>query len=98
MDQDHEVQDLEGLGPAQDPVVPEVLLGLEAHVCVVHGPRVQEGHVRGLALDLEDLDLLGYRSRLTLIIQWTTVCKVRLSVFCICIIDFFQKKLTPFLQ
>ena len=72
---------LEVLGPAQDPVALEVLLGLAAHVqglalahvCVVHGPRVQEGHVQGLALDLEDLDLLGYNNRLTLIIQWTPV-------------------------
>ena len=75
------MQDLEGLGPAQDPVVLEALLGLEAHVCVVHAPRVQEDHVRDLARDLEDLDLLGYNSRLTLIIQWTTVCKVRLGSF-----------------
>ena len=39
------MQDLEGLGPAQDPVVPEALLGLEAHVCVVHAPLVQEDPV-----------------------------------------------------
>ena len=39
------MQDLEGLGPAQDPVVPEVLLGLVAHACVVHAHRVQEDHV-----------------------------------------------------
>ena len=75
------MQDLEGLGPAQDPVVPEVLLGLVAHVCVVHAHRVQEDPVLDLAQDLEDLDLLGYKSRLTLIIQWTTVCKVRFSSY-----------------
>ena len=78
MGQDHEVQDLEVPGPVQDPVALEVLLGLAAHVeglalahvCVVHA---QEGRVQGLALDLEDLDLLGYNNRLTLIIQWTPV-------------------------
>ena len=92
------MQDLEGLGPAQDPVVPEALLGLEAHVCVVHAPLVQEDPVRDLARDLEGLDLLGYNSRLTLIIQWTTVCKVRLGSFVFVKIDILSQSVESFRQ